>query len=133
VRIKDSALIAAAMLSHRYITDRFLPDKAIDLIDEAASKLRIEIDSMPSELDDIERKISISLTEKAKDFIARTGYDPSYGARPLKRTIQHKILDPLSMKMLNKELGEGDSIEVDVENDKIVFRKAGSYSLPPNL
>ncbi|GEM_PF-3766375 len=133
MRIKDSALIAAAMLSHRYITDRFLPDKAIDLIDEAASKLRIEIDSMPSELDDIERKISISLTEKAKDFIARTGYDPSYGARPLKRTIQHKILDPLSMKMLNKELGEGDSIEVDVENDKIVFRKAGSYSLPPNL
>jgi ATP-dependent Clp protease ATP-binding subunit ClpB len=57
VRIKDSALIAAAVLSHRYITDRFLPDKAIDLIDEAASKLRIEIDSLPSELDDIERKI----------------------------------------------------------------------------
>ncbi|KCZ73513.1 ATP-dependent chaperone ClpB [Candidatus Methanoperedens nitroreducens] len=73
-----------------------------------------------------ERKISISLTEKAKDFIARTGYDPSYGARPLKRTIQHKILDPLSMKILNKEFGEGDSIEVDVENNEIVFRRAGS-------
>ncbi|MDZ4384211.1 MAG: ATP-dependent chaperone ClpB, partial [Nitrospirota bacterium] len=57
VRIKDSALIAAAVLSHRYITDRFLPDKAIDLIDEAASSLRIEIDSMPSELDEIERRI----------------------------------------------------------------------------
>ena len=57
VRIQDAALVAAAILSHRYITDRFLPDKAIDLIDEAASKLRIEIDSMPSELDDIERKI----------------------------------------------------------------------------
>lgn len=57
VRIKDSALVSAATLSHRYITDRFLPDKAIDLIDEAASKLRIEIDSMPSELDDIQRKI----------------------------------------------------------------------------
>ncbi|VVB94219.1 ATP-dependent Clp protease ATP-binding subunit ClpX [uncultured archaeon] len=57
VRIQDSALVAAAMLSHRYITDRFLPDKAIDLVDEAASKLRIEIDSMPAELDDIERKI----------------------------------------------------------------------------
>ena len=56
-RIKDSALIAAAMLSHRYITDRFLPDKAIDLIDEAASKLRIEIDSLPTEIDEIERKI----------------------------------------------------------------------------
>jgi len=57
VRIKDSALIAAATLSHRYITDRFLPDKAIDLIDEAASKLRIEIDSMPEELDEVERRI----------------------------------------------------------------------------
>ncbi|MGQ3686113.1 MAG: ATP-dependent chaperone ClpB [Candidatus Loosdrechtia sp.] len=57
VRIKDSAIVAAATLSHRYISDRFLPDKAIDLIDEAASKLRIEMDSMPSELDEIERKI----------------------------------------------------------------------------
>ena len=57
VRILDSAIVAAAQLSHRYITDRFLPDKAIDLIDESASKLRIEIDSMPEELDSIERKI----------------------------------------------------------------------------
>jgi ATP-dependent Clp protease ATP-binding subunit ClpB len=58
VRIKDSALVAAATLSHRYITDRFLPDKAIDLIDEATSRLRIEIDSMPAEIDDIQRKIT---------------------------------------------------------------------------
>ncbi|MCX6146644.1 MAG: AAA family ATPase [Candidatus Kapabacteria bacterium] len=57
VRIKDEALISAAELSNRYISDRFLPDKAIDLIDEAASKLRIEIDSMPQELDLIERRI----------------------------------------------------------------------------
>jgi ATP-dependent Clp protease ATP-binding subunit ClpB len=57
VRITDGAIVAAAELSHRYITDRFLPDKAIDLIDEAASKLRLEIDSMPEELDSIERKI----------------------------------------------------------------------------
>jgi ATP-dependent Clp protease ATP-binding subunit ClpB len=57
VRIKDSAIIAAATLSDRYITDRFLPDKAIDLIDEAASRLRIEIDSMPTEIDEVERKI----------------------------------------------------------------------------
>jgi len=57
VRIKDSALVAAATLSHRYISDRFLPDKAVDLIDEAASRLRIEIDSMPQELDEIERRI----------------------------------------------------------------------------
>ncbi len=57
VRIKDGALVSAAELSARYITDRFLPDKAIDLIDEAASKLRIEMDSMPEELDSIERKL----------------------------------------------------------------------------
>src|SRR5690349_20797424 len=58
VRIKDSAIVAAAVLSNRYITDRFLPDKAIDLIDEAASSLRIEIDSMPSEIDQIERRVT---------------------------------------------------------------------------
>jgi len=57
VRIKDSAIVAAATLSNRYITDRFLPDKAIDLIDEAASKLRIEIDSLPQEIDELEREI----------------------------------------------------------------------------
>ncbi len=57
VRITDAAIVAAAQLSNRYITDRFLPDKAIDLIDEAASKIRIEIDSMPEELDNVERKI----------------------------------------------------------------------------
>jgi ATP-dependent Clp protease ATP-binding subunit ClpB len=57
VRIKDDAIIAAVQLSNRYITDRFLPDKAIDLIDEAASKVRIEINSMPVELDEVERKI----------------------------------------------------------------------------
>jgi ATP-dependent Clp protease ATP-binding subunit ClpB len=57
VRITDGAIVAAAQLSNRYITDRFLPDKAIDLIDEAASKIRIEIDSMPEELDIVERKI----------------------------------------------------------------------------
>ncbi len=57
VRIKDAALVAAAVLSNRYISDRFLPDKAIDLVDEAASKLRIEIASMPTEIDEIERRI----------------------------------------------------------------------------
>ncbi len=57
IKIKDSALVSAAVLSNRYIADRFLPDKAIDLVDEAASRLRIEIDSMPTELDEIDRKI----------------------------------------------------------------------------
>jgi len=64
VRIQDSALLAAAVLSDRYISDRFLPDKAIDLIDEAASRLRIEIDSMPVEIDQVERRIKQLEIEK---------------------------------------------------------------------
>ncbi|HUL02742.1 MAG TPA: ATP-dependent chaperone ClpB [Gemmatimonadales bacterium] len=70
VRITDNALVAAATLSHRYIGDRFLPDKAIDLVDEAASRLRIEIDSLPQEIDEVERKIvqhEIERTALAKE------------------------------------------------------------------
>lgn len=70
-----------------------------------------------------ERKITISLTQKARDFVAKAGYDPLYGARPIKRTIQHRILDPLAMKILNKEFVEGDSVEVDVKKEEIAFRK----------
>jgi len=65
VRIQDSALVAAAMLSDRYITGRFLPDKAIDLVDESASRLRIEIDSMPEEIDEVERRIKQLEIERA--------------------------------------------------------------------
>ncbi|HEX5416364.1 MAG TPA: AAA family ATPase, partial [Chloroflexota bacterium] len=65
VRIKDPALVAAATLSHRYITDRYLPDKAIDLIDEAAARLRMEIDSVPATLDEVERRIAQLETERA--------------------------------------------------------------------
>jgi ATP-dependent Clp protease ATP-binding subunit ClpB len=65
VRITDNALVAAATLSHRYIGDRFLPDKAIDLVDEAASRLRIEIDSLPQEIDEVERRIVQLQIEKA--------------------------------------------------------------------
>jgi ATP-dependent Clp protease ATP-binding subunit ClpB len=64
IRIKDSALVAAATLSNRYIADRFLPDKAVDLIDECASRLRIEIDSMPREIDEIQRKITQAQIER---------------------------------------------------------------------
>ncbi|MGC8795887.1 ATP-dependent chaperone ClpB [Thermodesulfovibrio sp.] len=85
VKIKDSALVAAAVLSARYITDRYLPDKAIDLIDEAAAKLRMEIDSMPIELDEIERKLrqleierqalSKEPTEDAKEKIEKISHE----------------------------------------------------------
>jgi len=76
VRIQDAALVAAATLSHRYIADRFLPDKAIDLIDEAASRLRMELDSMPTEIDQMERQImqleiEQSALKKEKDEASR--------------------------------------------------------------
>jgi ATP-dependent Clp protease ATP-binding subunit ClpB len=76
VSIKDSALVAAAVLSHRYISDRFLPDKAIDLVDEAAAKLRTEVDSMPSEIDEIHRRvmqleIERSALKKEKDTASK--------------------------------------------------------------
>jgi len=76
VRIQDSALIAAATLSHRYIADRFLPDKAIDLIDEAASKIRIEIDSVPTEIDEVDRRvmqleIELASLKKEKNAVAK--------------------------------------------------------------
>jgi len=76
VRIQDAALVAAATLSHRYITERFLPDKAIDLIDEAASRLRMELDSMPTEIDQLERQIQQleieqSALKKEKDEASR--------------------------------------------------------------
>ncbi len=80
VRIQDSALVAAATLSQRYISDRFLPDKAIDLIDESASRLRIEIDSMPTEIDEVERRIRQLEVEqealkKEKDAASRQRLD----------------------------------------------------------
>ncbi len=75
VKIKDSALVAAAVLSHRYISDRFLPDKAIDLMDEAASRLRIEIDSMPAEIDEIERRVMQLEIERVS--LAKESDEPS--------------------------------------------------------
>ncbi|GFO53138.1 chaperone protein ClpB [Geomonas sp. Red276] len=96
-RIKDSAIIAAATLSDRYITDRFLPDKAIDLIDEAASRLRIEIDSMPTEIDEVERRI-IQL-EIEKQALLREQHDPQGEAR------LRKLVDELdTLKAQSAEL-----------------------------
>jgi ATP-dependent Clp protease ATP-binding subunit ClpB len=97
IRIKDSALIAAATLSDRYITDRFLPDKAIDLIDEAASRLRIEIDSMPTEIDEVERRI-IQL-EIEKQALLREQQDPQAQGRLNKLNDELSSLKEQSAKM----------------------------------
>ncbi|HJZ62208.1 MAG TPA: ATP-dependent chaperone ClpB [Miltoncostaeaceae bacterium] len=88
VRITDAALVAAARLSHRYITGRFLPDKAIDLVDEAASRLRIEIDSMPAELDVVERRIiQLEIEEQA----LKPETDPVSVAR--REAVQRELAD----------------------------------------
>src|SRR5215210_4282056 len=88
VRIQDSAIVAAALLSHRYIADRFLPDKAIDLIDEAASKLRIEIDSMPTEIDEVERRIQ--QLEIERQAMSKESDETSVGRR---EAIEQELAD----------------------------------------
>jgi len=107
VRIKDSALIAAAKLSDRYITDRFLPDKAIDLIDEAASRLRIEIDSMPSEIDTLER-------QKTQLEIEREALKKETDPASIEKT---KELE----EQINKLKGQVDSLKTQWEKEKSVI------------
>jgi ATP-dependent Clp protease ATP-binding subunit ClpB len=102
VRIKDSALIAAATLSHRYVTERNLPDKAVDLIDEAGSRLRIEIDSVPQEIDVVQRRIMQLEIEK----------------QALK-----KEKDKLSLERLKKIVGELESLNKDLEQKKKQWEK----------
>ena len=109
VRITDSAIIAAVTLSHRYIADRFLPDKAIDLMDEAASRLRIEIDSMPTEIDEIERRI-IQL-EIQKEALKKES----------DKTIKEK------MERIEEELNnlreESDKLKIQWENEKEIISR----------
>ncbi len=148
VRIKDSALVAAAVLSHRYIADRFLPDKAIDLVDEAAARLRTEIESVPVELDEVQRRVMQleierealkkedeivvfhSLTDEdlkkilriqLEMHLAREGYDPVYGARPLKRAIQKELETPIGRRLLAGQIKDGDKVIVDWQNDQFTF------------
>jgi ATP-dependent Clp protease ATP-binding subunit ClpB len=70
-----------------------------------------------------ERKIHVQLTDAAKDLLVREGYDPVYGARPLKRTIQRRVLDPLAMRVLEGQFGEGDTVRVDASGDTLAFEK----------
>ena len=70
-----------------------------------------------------DRKITVELSERAKDFLVREGYDPVYGARPLKRALQRKLLDPLALRVLEGTFREGDTIAVDVSGDDLSFAK----------
>jgi len=109
VRIQDAALVAAATLSHRYIPDRFLPDKAIDLIDEAASRLRIEIDSMPIEIDEVERRIMQLEIEKQ-------------ALRKEKDKVSRERLQKLE-KELNDLREKSNQMKAHWQNEKEVIRK----------
>ncbi len=108
VRIKDSAIVAAATLSHRYIADRFLPDKAIDLMDECASKLRIEIDSMPAEIDEIRRKITQSEIERQA---LKKETDPASRERLEKLQTELADMNDVLMKMKGHWQNEKDLIQ----------------------
>ena len=70
-----------------------------------------------------ERKIHVALTEAAKDLLVREGYDPMYGARPLKRALQRLVLDPLALRVLDGEFREGDRVDVDVSDDRLTFAR----------
>jgi ATP-dependent Clp protease ATP-binding subunit ClpB len=69
-----------------------------------------------------ERKIILKLTDEAKEFLAQTGFDPVYGARPLKRAIQHLVQDPLAMKILDGSIHDGDQITIDAKAGELIFR-----------
>jgi ATP-dependent Clp protease ATP-binding subunit ClpB len=116
VRIKDEAIIAAVQLSHRYVTDRFLPDKAIDLIDESAAKLRVEMNSMPEELDELERRIR--QLEIEREAIKRENDDEKL--KELNTTIGNLIVERDTLKA--KWLQEKELVE-KVQNTKALIEQ----------
>ena len=83
----------------------------------------IQLRGLMKRLED--RKIHVELTERAKDFLVQEGYDPIYGARPLKRTIQRRVLDPLALRVLEGEFTEGDHVVIDAGADGVSFVKQG--------
>ena len=127
VRIKDAALVAAAVMSNRYITDRFLPDKAIDLIDESASRLKMEIDSMPTELDELERKlrqyeIEKQAVMKEKDEASKERLE---GLKEEIATLSEKR-DVLRAQWMREKdsIGKSSSIKEEIERTKLEAEKA---------
>jgi ATP-dependent Clp protease ATP-binding subunit ClpB len=127
VKIKDSALVAAAVLSHRYIADRFLPDKAIDLVDEAASKLRMEMDSMPVELDEVERRLmQLSIEREA----LKKESDPASRSRLSHLEDEVKVLEQKRDELRHRwesekgAIGEVSRIKQRMEAAKLELQRA---------
>jgi ATP-dependent Clp protease ATP-binding subunit ClpB len=90
-------------------------------LDHLRSIVDIQVRGLQKRL--LERNITLSLTDKAREFLAERGFDPAYGARPLKRLIQKEIQDKLALKLLQGDFAEGDRIEADVAGDGLGFRK----------
>lgn len=127
IKIKDSALIAAATLSDRYITDRFLPDKAIDLIDEAASSLKIELDSKPQELDEIDRKV-IQLKIEAEALKKEDDQQSKVRLEKINselKNLEKKSAEMTSMWKAEKmKRGKGSDLKSKIEQAKFELEKA---------
>ncbi|MCB9249965.1 MAG: ATP-dependent chaperone ClpB [Ignavibacteriales bacterium] len=133
VRITDGAIVSAAQLSNRYITDRFLPDKAIDLIDEAASKLRIEIDSMPEELDKLERRVK--QLEIEKEALKREkDTDSALRLKEIEKELSdlleerntlraHWNLEKEKIKIIHQLKNDIEKVKIDAEK----FEREGNY------
>jgi ATP-dependent Clp protease ATP-binding subunit ClpB len=139
VKFKDSALVAAAVLSNRYISDRFLPDKAIDLVDEAASKLRMEIDSMPAELDELERRIMQLEIERealrkekdkaSKERLARLEKELADLKEERGRLAAHWQQEKDAIQRSRKLKEEQEALRLDIER----AQRAGDYTRASEL
>jgi ATP-dependent Clp protease ATP-binding subunit ClpB len=92
--------------------------------DDLARIVDIQLEQLEKRLAD--RKLTLTLTDAARRFLAERGYDPVFGARPLKRAIQHDLQDALAMAMLEGEFGEGDTVRVDAAGDKLVFQRTAA-------
>ena len=134
VRIQDAALVAAATLSHRYISDRFLPDKAVDLIDEAASRLKIEIESMPTEIDQMERQIMMLEMErqalrKEKDAASRERLEKL--EKELAGTRETASGLKARWQKEKDEIGKSQKINEQIEvlkNDLLIAQRQGDFA-----
>ncbi len=139
VNLKDAALVAAAVLSHRYISDRFLPDKAIDLVDEAASKLRMEIDSMPAELDEIRRRVMQLEIERealrkekdksSREHLARLEKELADLKENQTRLAAHWQQEKEAIQKVAKLKEELDAVRQQIENTQ----RAGDYTKASEL
>jgi ATP-dependent Clp protease ATP-binding subunit ClpB len=139
VKIKDSAMVAAAVLSNRYITDRFLPDKAIDLIDEAAARLRTEIDSMPAELDEVKRRIMQLEIERealrkekdkaSKDRLAKLEKDLANFKEEQTRLLTHWEQEKAAIQTMRKLKEDVDQVRQEMQR----VQQSGDYAKASEL